>query len=595
MVVADEPGQLVGGRYRLVGRLGAGARGRAWRAYDEWLRVDVAAKHVAVAGASADADAAEVRARAVRQAGAAARLRDRPHVVALYDVVLDGDAVWAVSRLVEGRSLGDHLAAQGPLSVDRAADVARALLRALDAAYTADVVHCGVTPSNVLLAADGEVLLADFGAPGGPADPALAEPGVHAGTPGFVAPERIGGAEAGSAGDLFALGVTLYQALEGRPPFDPADPYGTVSGEVAPARRAGRLAPLLDALLAKDPERRPSARAALALVDAPSDAVPGLAPASASLSGTAGWPARGAAARLAGPFDLEAEVELHDLAFDPEGRFLAAVGADKAVRLWDLTAPDSAAGLTLSGHRNWLCAVAFSPDGRTLASGGYDRTVRLWDAPSGAATGELAAHTDWIRSLAFNPDGRVLASAGDDRAVRLWDVERGALLTTLAGHPGWVRALAFSPDGRTLAAGAGKAVQLWDVATGQKTAAWPARCGRVRAVAYSPDGRLLAAGGRKGGVRVWDATSHTPLPAWSGAGGKVRALAFSPDGATLATGAAQRTVTLWDPDTAKQLSRWPGESGTVLALAFSPDGSALAATHGDRVHVSRLPPARYRD
>jgi hypothetical protein len=595
VVVADGPGQLVGGRYRLVGRLGARAEGQAWRAYDEWLRVDVAAKHVAMAGGSADADAAEVRARTVRQAAAAARLRDRPHVAALYDVVVDGHAVWAVSRLVEGRSLADHLAAQGPLSVDRAADAARALLVALDAAYTADVVHRDVKPSNVLLAADGEVLLTDFGAAGAPVDPALAGLGVRAGTPGFVAPERIAGAEAGSAGDLFSLGVTLYQALEGRPPFDPADPYGTVSGELEPARRAGRLAPLLAALLARDPERRPSARAALALLDAPSDAVPGLAPAAAPPAGAAGWPARGATARLAGPFDLEAGVELHDLAFDPEGRFLAAVGADKSVRLWDLSAAGPAAGLTLGGHRNWLCAVAFSPDGRTLASGGYDRAVRLWDVPSGAATAELAAHTDWVRALAFDPDGRVLASAGDDRTVRLWDVARGALLTTLTGHPGWVRSLAFSPDGRTLAAGAGKAVQLWDVATARKTAAWPAGCGRVRAVAFSPDGRLLAAGGRKGGARVWDAGSHAPLPAWSGAGGKVRALAFSPDGATLATGAAQRTVTLWDPDTARELSRWPGESGTVLSLAFSPDGGALAATHGDRVHVSRVPPARYKD
>ncbi|WP_073500168.1 protein kinase family protein [Actinacidiphila paucisporea] len=70
---------------------------------------------------------------------------------------------------------------------------------------------------------------------------------VLAGAPGFVVPERIGGVEAGGAGDLFSLVVTLYQALEGRPPFDPADPESVVD-EPVPPRRAGRLAPLITRL-----------------------------------------------------------------------------------------------------------------------------------------------------------------------------------------------------------------------------------------------------------------------------------------------------------------------------------------------------------
>lgn len=587
--MGDESGQVVGGRYRLVGRLGPDADARAWRAYDEWLRVDVAVKHVAGADAYGDADRAEVRERTVRQAAVGARLRRAAHVATLYDVVRDGDAVWAVTPLVEGRSLRDHLAAQGSLSVDRAADVARALLTALDAAYAVDVVHRDVKPSNVLLAADGGVLLTDFGTAGGPADPALVGLGVRVGTLGFVAPERIAGAEAGGAGDLFSLGVTLYLALEGRPPFDPADPYGTVSREAPPPRRAGRLAPLLTALLAKDPERRPSAREALTLLDVPSDAVPALVKAPAE---TVPWPARMSASRLPGPFVLESVGELQDLAFSPDGTVLAGVGGDDLVRLWDLSTARATSGIALSGHSSSVVAVAFSPDGSALASGGFDKTVRIWDASTGAATAELRGHTDWVRTVAFNTDGRVLASAGDDRVIRLWEVSSGALLTTLTGHPGWVRSLAFSPDGRTLAAGAGKDVQLWDVATAQKSASWSGQCGRVRTVRYSPDGRLLAACGRKDGARIWDATSHVPLPAWQGVGGKVRSLAFTPDGTVLATGASPLTVTLWDTDSARQVTSWPGELGAIHAMAFSPDGSTLATTEGKRVRLHRLPEAR---
>lgn len=210
---------MVGGRYRLTGKLGADAAGEVWQAHDEHLRIDVAVKRFRLPTAPADADRAEVLARTTRQARGAARLRDHPHVVAVYDVVVEDDTPWTVMQLVEGRSLREHLDAHGPLTVGRAADVARAVLKVLAAAYTADVVHRNITPAGVILASNGDVLLTDFGITAEGTDSALTSIGVLIGTPGYVAPERMGGAEAGGAGDLFSLGVTLYQALEGELPF----------------------------------------------------------------------------------------------------------------------------------------------------------------------------------------------------------------------------------------------------------------------------------------------------------------------------------------------------------------------------------------
>lgn len=631
-------GTLVGGRYRLAGRLGADARGRAWRAYDEWLRVEVAVKRVRLPQGAADA--AEVRARAVRLAGGAARLRGERHVVTLHDVVVDGAGTWAVTDLVEGRSLAEHLAAHGPLSADRAADVARALLTALDAAYAADVVHGNVKPSNVLLAATGEIFLTDFGPPAPQPDPwpapdasaghgqgaplPWATPGATGpvqdapwGAPGAAGPAgnaagpqalpwagpgaagHVSGAaqapdaaapEPSAAGDLFALGVTLYQAVEGEPPFGPAAEWQAAYGEPVATRRAARLGPLLGALLARDPARRPTARAALALLDVPRDAVPGRAPAA---SAVAPAPAYGASPRLPGAFVLEADNEVQSLAVSPDGTLLAAAGAGKRLRLWDLTSPHTVAA-ELAGHRNWVLAVAFSPEGRTLASGGYDRKVRLWDVATGRSTAVLEGHTDWVRAIAFSPDGRVLATGGDDKVIRLWDPATGAATASLAGHHGWIRSLAFAPDGRSVVTG-GRIVQRWDLAAGQKPATLAGTESKVRAVAFSPDGRTIAAGTKQRGLYLWDAATHTPLPAWpeAGTGARVNALAFAPGGTALAAAGPGRTVTLRDTATAEQLTSWSAESGTVHALAFTPDGTLLAAADAAKIHLWRVPPASY--
>ncbi|MGW5353929.1 protein kinase family protein [Streptomyces sp. NPDC004031] len=607
---------VLGGRYRLGGRLGSGPEGNAWRAHDEWLRVEVAVKRVLPPPApdGGTADAAELRARAARRAGAAARLRGHPHVVPLLDVVVDGGGTpWAVTHLVEGRSLADHLDAHGPLSAPRAVDVARALLAALDAAYAADLVRLDVKASNVLLAADGAILLTDLCASGRTPDPVLAGLGVPAGTPGHVAPELLTAADAGGDGtadgpaaDLFALGVTLYRAVEGRFPFDPADPWATASGELTAPVRAGRLAPLLTALLARDPARRPSAREALALVtaEAPYDApppapepvpaaVPGRAPAPGA--GAGAWYRAGATALLPGPFALDAPADVHALAFNPAGTVLVSVGDEKPVRMWDITAAQGVCA-ELSGHTNWCRAVAFSPDGTLVATGGYDRTVRLWDTVTGQNTATLTGHTDWVRSIAFSPDGRTLASAGDDKAVRLWDPLTGASLATLPGHPGWIHAIAFAPDGRTLVAGGGKEVRTWDLATARRTGD-PLRPGRkVRAVAFSPDGALLAVGGRTFGLQVLDAGQRTALPAWPGGEGRSDALAFSPDGTLVASSGPSRTITVREARTAKAVTSWTGDAmAAIRTMAFSPDGTVLAVAGGHRIRLWRVPPARYTD
>ncbi|MEU1409615.1 protein kinase [Streptomyces sp. NPDC005728] len=266
---------MIGGRYQLVSDLGSGGFGRVWKARDETLRIDVAIKEVWLPPAVSETEQTERLTRAAREARNAARLRDHPNIVAVHDVVLQDGLPWIVMQLVDGCSLEEHLATHGPLSVEHAEKVAQALLWALGAAHEAGIVHRDVKPANVMLARGGEVLLTDFGIAIHHADTALTTTGAIIGSVEYMAPERVRGTDGLPAGDLFSLGVTLYQAVEGLSPFRRGTPTGCMAAvlfeEAPPPKRAGRLAPLVTALLGKDPDRRPDTRAGLALLASPTE------------------------------------------------------------------------------------------------------------------------------------------------------------------------------------------------------------------------------------------------------------------------------------------------------------------------------------
>ncbi|WP_418959764.1 serine/threonine-protein kinase [Streptomyces tritici] len=271
------PGTAIGGRYTLTRPLGAGGFGQVWQAHDPVLDVEVAVKQVRLDGPLPDEARAELLARAAREARHAARLRDHPHIVTVYDVVEVDEGrwkvPWIVMQWVDGRSLADRLKHDGPVAPDRAADIAGALLGALDAAHRAGVVHRDVKPGNVLLSDQGAVLLADFGIALGRTDPRLTRTTLVIGSPGYMAPERWQGAECDGRSDLFSLGVLLYEAVEGVLPFRPENPTAVLTEQPRPMERAGRLEPLISALLAKEPSARPGVEEARELLAAQSGPV----------------------------------------------------------------------------------------------------------------------------------------------------------------------------------------------------------------------------------------------------------------------------------------------------------------------------------
>jgi serine/threonine protein kinase len=248
---------VIGGRYRLREPLGYGGMGVVWMAQDELLDRTVALKEVVGSDTSDD-----VRERMLREARAAARL-DHPGAVRIYDVVDEDDhstPPWIVMEVLTGHTLKDAVNADGPLPPPRVAEIGVALIDAIAAAHRAGILHRDVKPANVQLCDDGRVVLTDFGIAQVAGDSSITRTGDIVGSPAYMSPERARGEPVGPESDLFALGGTLYAAVEGEPPFDRETPLATLTAIVndppRPCRNAGPLAPVLDGLLAKDPKQR---------------------------------------------------------------------------------------------------------------------------------------------------------------------------------------------------------------------------------------------------------------------------------------------------------------------------------------------------
>jgi hypothetical protein len=253
------PGTVIGGRYELIAAIGHGGMGTVWRATDTLLHREVAVKEVILPPTMPQHEKDALCERTMREARAAAAI-SHPSVVQVYDVVTDANRPWIVMELLQARSLADMVIDDGPLPPRAVAKIGIAMLGALEVAHAAGVLHRDVKPANVLICDDGRCVLTDFGVARLPSESKLTTPGMVLGSPHFISPERAVGGEFGPPSDLFSLGVTLYTAVEGGPPFDRGDPFETMRAVVEepprPPRLAGPLKPVLMGLLEKEPERR---------------------------------------------------------------------------------------------------------------------------------------------------------------------------------------------------------------------------------------------------------------------------------------------------------------------------------------------------
>lgn len=266
-------GAVIAGRYRLLGRVGHGADGAVWRAKDRRLDRTVAVKQLFHDSTGGTTESSRIRARAIREARVAARLR-HPHAIVVHDVFEHDSTPYLVMEYLASRTLTDLIDQLGALAPDYVAQLGGQLASALAAAHDEGILHRDISPNNVLITTDGTAKIADFGVAHARGVGTMTGRGLVVGTPAYLAPEIADGAIADFPADVFALGATLYTALEGRPPFGTDENQlallkRVAHGDITPPRTTGPVTDTVLRLLQLDPMARPTMDEAAQLLAGP--------------------------------------------------------------------------------------------------------------------------------------------------------------------------------------------------------------------------------------------------------------------------------------------------------------------------------------
>jgi serine/threonine-protein kinase len=253
-------GRVLNGRYALIAVVGGGGMAQVYKARDNILGRIVAVK---VLREQFTTDAQFV-ARFRREAQAAANLT-HPNIVNVYDVGQDGDLHYIVMEFIAGQSLKELITRNAPLPVEQAISIAAQILAGLEYAHRSGLIHRDIKPQNVLITNDGVVKVTDFGIAKSVSDLGLTEAGQALGTAHYFSPEQAKGERVVPQSDLYAVGVTLYEMLTGRLPFESDNAVGLAYKHISeppPSVRLlnpgvpSRLEAIIMKALAKEPQRR---------------------------------------------------------------------------------------------------------------------------------------------------------------------------------------------------------------------------------------------------------------------------------------------------------------------------------------------------
>jgi WD40 repeat protein/serine/threonine protein kinase/tetratricopeptide (TPR) repeat protein len=495
---------------------------------------------------------------------------------------------------------------------------------ALEHAHGQGILHRDIKPSNLLLDLRGTVWVTDFGLAKAEDQQNLTDTGDILGTLRYMPPEAFEG-KSDRRGDLYALGLTLYELLALRPAFDEQDRHRLVKRVTTEEpERLERLNPrvprdlvtIVHKAIDRDLGHRYASAAEMAAdLQRFIDDEPIQARRRSAVERLLRWARRhkGVAAALSAVAVLlvllTAGALLAAATFrrqEREQRALAERSQELALEMGQLAEEKT----RLAGEKERERAQAV--EARYYAE--MNLAGQAADSPSGIGrVGDLLApwrrsvpdlrgwewyylhglchrdqltlcgHGGGVRAVAWSRDGARLASAGDDGTVKVWEAANGKNPFTLRGHAGRVYSVAWSPDGTRLASAGGDGmVKVWTAATGQQILTLRGHTGEVESVAWSPDGTRLASASADSTVKVWEAATGNGILTLRGHADQLLSVAWSPDGRRLASAGGDATVKLWEAATGKEILALRGHDWRVKSVAWSPDGARLASASQDQ-------------
>lgn len=638
------------GAYEIVRTLGRGGMGTVYLATHVELGRLAAVKILHGSGTSSNAALAERFRTEVRSAAALGH----PQIVQLYELGETPDGrLFAAFEYVEGGSLAAALGGR-PRAAREAAELVRLLASALDRAHRAGIVHCDLTPANILLTRDGQPKIADFGlaklpksaaaleekaasqaAPkplGEASDEAFADDADYAalssvalaGTPGYLAPERIENPGAAMpAADIYGLGAIFYELLTGRPPHIGATPLETLRqardyDPPSPRELVPNLprdcATICLKCLERDPQRRYRDAAALAedlrrfLAGEPIEARP-----VGALERAWKWAGRhqGWAAALIATTAAVVLLAVGGMLYNMRLRRMIEIEALQKQQIADQAAK-------VKGQLEALNRTAYTMQlnqAEALVDRAPHQSLALlrdidrcppklrdfaWGMLLRRASQDrrtLLGHAAPVRAIAERNDGTIVTAALDD-TVRHWkdahiaSTGAGSIAATSSSEfevaTAAASAIALSPDGSRLAAAfEDRSIKLWNLAARPTPRVLLGPKEAVVALEFFDGGRWLAAVDDDGSLRIWDPAGN-PIAAWSVAEpGTILSLAASPDDKTLAVGLSDGRILLVDSITgpirnsgeaeAEAQPALTGKLDGVAQIIYSADGKRLVA------------------
>lgn len=619
------------GDYQLLERIGEGGMGVVYKARQ--LRLDrIVAVKVLPFGQLANKEYVH----RFRTEAVAAGSLQHPNIVGIHEVGLDEGQHYLVMEYVAGPTLAD-LAREGPLVARRAARYLQLIAEAVHYAHERNILHRDLKPSNILLDANDQPRVTDFGlAKRLESGADLTLSGQVLGSPGYMPPEQASGqrGRVGRRSDVYSLGAILYHLLSGRAPFAASEMADTLrqvlhDEPVAPRLLNPRVPVDLDTIclkcLEKEPARRYPTAQALAeelgrylrdepILSRPVSRMqklwrwcrrePALAGLGASLIGSLlllgiGGPILAAQQRALAERNRRL-LYASDLSRAHQSVQLGNMA--RVVELLDRNRPQRRQtdlrefswyylrricqaylqSPTLT-HGTPVFMLSCSRDGRLLAASGGGDWVTVWDLAGATPTRVLHSGDPYAGAIAFSPDNRLLLSVGGPLVgapchVNLWELASGSRLHRQETSIGMT--VEFSPDGSKLAAGRASDVVLLHVSDWREIRTFRGHTDKVWDVRFAPDGRRLSSCSVDGTIRVWDIDTGQNIHTLTGHQSSVYEVVFAPDGRRLASASGDATVRLWDTMAGQELGSYTHDSG-VMGVDFSPDGTRVASGSND--------------